>query len=121
MANKIASVYKFEYEMAESVWTAFVAGFTQDECFHKLTSMTNKRISKLNGTQYECRLDAISNEMIKDINKPIVDQMKSAVGVKNDSKEVISLKKRIGELEKQITDIDTKPAPKKPGRPAKVK
>jgi len=70
MATKIANVYRIEYEMDKSIWTTFIAGFTQDEVMKKLYT-TSGKINKINAVTHECRLDSISNEMIDEVSQPI--------------------------------------------------
>jgi hypothetical protein len=74
MAEKVAAVYKFEYEMNESLWTACIAGFSQDEAAYKLNTLVPGKINKINSIAHICRLDAISNQMTNDIVQPFIDQ-----------------------------------------------
>jgi len=76
MATKIANVYCFEYEMNESMWKAYIAGFSQEEAHRKLVSSVMGRIKRILATQYISRLDNISDEMRNDIVMPEVMKVK---------------------------------------------
>ncbi len=104
---KVATVYKFDYEMNESLWTAYIAGFTQDEAFVKLQSLVPPgQIKKVNSIEQQCRLDSISKQMIDEISKPLLQQI-----------EAMRTKPTITEAKIESTPV----VKKSPGRPKKVK
>jgi len=103
--ESIAFVYKFNYEMNESLWTANIAGFTKNEAMDKLQSLISNKAKKITSIEQQCRLDAISDPLIDEITEPLLKQIEE-------------LKKSVGSKTDDTTVAEAK---KSPGRPKKVK
>jgi len=77
MSDNVVGIWCIEYEMKTSVWKAYIAGFSQEEALQKLSMMLNGPIKKIVGIQYQCRLDAISDNLALQINKPWINKIKT--------------------------------------------
>ena len=102
MAAKTVNVYRFDYEMDESTWVAFIGGLTNEDAGQHLVKTIGKPI-KITTTGFECRLDSLSDAITSDINGPLL-------------KKIENLKKSKNDLKKEIESI---PKKKKPGRKPK--
>ena len=100
--ESIAFVYKFEYEMNESLWTANIAGFTKNEAMDKLQSLISNKAKKITNIEQQCRLDAISDPLIDEITRPVRKQIESQMMTSGSKTATAEVKKS-------------------PGRPKKVK
>jgi len=64
MAN-VANVYRIDYNMKDSNWTARIAAFDSQEAVRQLATILKGKQFKVGTVQQECRLDALSAELWK--------------------------------------------------------
>jgi len=69
------SIYRFDYEMKESTWTARIAAFSMQEAINQLGRMVNGPIRRFESQQEENTIDAISDELRYDINKSLFQEL----------------------------------------------
>lgn len=100
MAKSI-SVYRIDYELKdrETIWTAFIAGYSTEEVVKYLAKIVGKKEPiKINNIGMESRLDAITDELRVEVVK---GSMKKTVKQKvKEIKETEDIKKK-AEKEKQ--------------------
>jgi len=85
---KEAKVYRIEYETIETIWNAYIAAFSPEEATKHLYEMIpSGTIKKVMSANQQCRLDAISKPLQKDINFPLSEKINLLLS------EIVDLKK----------------------------
>ena len=108
MARAIASVYRIDYEMSQSLWTVYIAGFNQEEAMAKLYS-TTPGINKVNSVQHESRLDSVSNQLADEISKPLRLRILELEDALKKAKKVSLPRVATNKLEEKEEEPDDKP------------
>jgi ribosomal protein L20A (L18A) len=88
MAKEV-SVFRIEYDMEKSNWQASIAAFSQEEAVKQLYRLfpNKNNIKKINSISMECKLDAVSDEVRKDLLH------EAYIKIDKMAKEIESLKK----------------------------
>jgi len=98
--EETTGVYRFDYEMDNSTWTAFVVAKSSDDAVQHLNWSLDGKVVMIRTTGFECRVDSISKAIINEITAPYKAKIDKLVK----DKEALKMKK-------------TAPSPKKKSEP----
>jgi hypothetical protein len=87
--EETTGVYRFDYEMDKSTWTAFVVAQSSDDAIQHLNWSLDGKVVQLRTTGFECRIDSISKSIVDDIVAPYKAKIDKLVK----SKEALKMKK----------------------------
>jgi hypothetical protein len=104
MPDETVNVYRFDYEMDESSWVAYVAGFNNEDAGAHLFKTVGKVI-KVTTTGFECRLDSLSEKVTNSLLLPYIQKIEKLQAAK----------------EKLKLELESRPKRRKPGRKPKEK
>jgi len=105
MGNKNAGVYKFEYEMDNSRWTAYIVAKSNEDASSYLISSIKKPIVIISNG-FECRFDDITKTIVDEIVHPYKMKINK---LKKDKKALLNAepateKKKLGRKPKSKDD-----------------
>ena len=90
---KEARVYRIEYETDKTSWNAYIAAFSQEEATRQLYDMMPKGgVNRVTAVNQQCRLDALSEPLKKDVNNPLYEKINSLLNEISDLKKAKDLR-----------------------------
>lgn len=85
--DKKVKVYRINYELSNSSWSAHVAAFSKKEAMQSLRNSIPDRIRRVDSISEHCELDMVSKPLREEIEKPLKNKMNAL------KKEIKSLRK----------------------------